>query len=78
MGASYRVLARCWHWYFRPNHKPAGIADNGDFAKIIGKFDLKAPVDDSDDRLFTYIHLRYTSAPANYWAGPKSSTTIVS
>jgi hypothetical protein len=54
-----------------------GLADNGDSAKIIGKFNLKAP-DDSNDRFFRFIYVRYTAAPANHWnSGFRSSETLL-
>jgi hypothetical protein len=46
-----------------------GIADNGDGAKIICRFNLSAPVQDPDDASFRYIHLRYTFAPEHHWDG---------
>ena len=54
-----------------------GLADNGDSAKIIGKFNLGAP-DDSNDRFFRFIYVRYTAAPANHWDGGfRSSETLL-
>lgn len=44
-----------------------GLADNGDFAKIIGRFGLRARVDDPADQTFRYVHLHYQRAPQNVW-----------
>ncbi len=44
----------------------AGLANNGDFSKVSGVFDLAAPADDE----FVFASTRYTFDPRNhYWAG---------
>ncbi len=44
-----------------------GLADNGDFAKVAGKFDLHVPYDPSRPAGSPYIYLRYRVAPENHW-----------
>jgi hypothetical protein len=46
-----------------------GLADNGDFAKIIGTSCLRAPVSDGGDFRFRYIYLHYLYSPASCWEG---------
>ena len=57
---------------------PIGMADNGDFAKIIGRFSLGAEVQNPDDRWYRYMHLRYTFSPVYHWdSGFHSSETLL-
>jgi hypothetical protein len=54
-----------------------GMADNGDFGKIIGKFNLYPAVDDLKDSAFRYIDLFYNFRADNYVdAGFHSSETL--
>jgi hypothetical protein len=43
-----------------------GLADNGDFAKITGRFNLYPAVDDLRDSAFRYINLRYDFRSDSY------------
>ena len=44
-----------------------GLAENGDFPKIVRRFDLVAPVADDGDRWFKYVFTRYIFDPASRW-----------
>jgi hypothetical protein len=45
-----------------------GLADNADFAKIAGRFDLHPPGDEElRDYAFRYIHIHYQIEPASRW-----------
>lgn len=46
---------------------PIGLANNGDFGKLLGRFNLGARVDDPQDAFFKYVHIRYTFAPEFHW-----------
>lgn len=56
---------------------PIGLADNGDFGKITGKFNLRVPYDPSAPGS-AYVHLRYEFAPESHWRGGfHSSETLL-
>jgi hypothetical protein len=56
---------------------PIGLADNGDFGKIIGPFSMRSPFDPSADEA-RYVQLRYRFVPESYWAsGFHSSETLL-
>jgi hypothetical protein len=56
---------------------PIGLADNGDFKKITGKFSLRAPYDRSAD-LAQYVALRYQFVPESHWESAfHSSETLL-
>ena len=42
-----------------------GLADNGDFQKILGPLALQPPVEDIRETAFRYIHLHYDIVPAD-------------
>jgi hypothetical protein len=44
-----------------------GLADNGDFAKVCRRFDLRVPYDPARPAGSPYIFLHYQVAPENHW-----------
>ncbi len=48
---------------------PIGIADNGDFDKIIRQLGMRAPYDPSEPGGFPYVHLRYEFAGSPWRSG---------
>ena len=46
---------------------PIGLADNGDFAKITGKFSLRVPYDPSFPPASAYVQLHYQFSPKYHW-----------
>lgn len=55
-----------------------GLADNGDFAKITGRFNLYPPVEDLRDSAFRYINLQYDfRSDSHIETGFHSSETLL-
>lgn len=68
------ALAAVWQLLIPP---VVGIADNGDFPRIMSKFNLGYTTDDPDDRYFRYFVPTYRFSPANHWASGFYSTEVV-
>jgi hypothetical protein len=58
------AVALGWQLFVPP---AAGVADNGDYPRIMGRFRLDHPSPDPQDRYFNYLNLRYRWDPAGGW-----------